>query len=70
MGNIYRLLDFYAVQGQQKETQYPGWHKDTTGKEFWSGKDNEVPQGARCLRKCENDSWMRAVSYSHWWLWH
>ena len=29
------------MEEQQKETQYPGWHKDTTGKGLWSKKDNE-----------------------------
>ena len=31
------------MEGQQKEIQYPGWHKDTTGKGLWCGEDNEVP---------------------------
>ena len=26
--------------GQQKEMQYPGWYKDTTGKGLWSGDDD------------------------------
>ena len=25
----------------QKEVQYPGWHKGTTGKELWSGENDE-----------------------------
>ena len=33
------------MEGQQKETQYSGWHKDTTKKGLWSGEDNEVPLG-------------------------
>ena len=28
-----------------KETQYPGWYKDTIGKGLWSGEDKEVAQG-------------------------
>ena len=35
------------MEGQQKEIQYPGWDKDTTGKGLWNGKDNEVPWGDR-----------------------
>ena len=31
------------IERQQKETQYSGWHNDTTGEGLWSGKDNEVP---------------------------
>ena len=38
------------MEGQQKEIQYPGWHKDTTGKWLWSGENNEVPWG-------DNDVW-------------
>ena len=30
------------MEEQQKEIQYPGWHKDTTGKELWSGENDEV----------------------------
>ena len=33
------------IEGQQKETQYPGWHKDTTGKGLWSVEDNDVSYG-------------------------
>ena len=33
------------MKGQRKETQYPGWHKDTTRKGLWGGEDNEVPSG-------------------------
>ena len=36
-----------SMEGQQKEIQYPGWHKDTAGKELWSGEDNGVPKGDR-----------------------
>ena len=32
-----------SIEGQQKETQYPGWHKGTTRKRLWSGEDNEIP---------------------------
>ena len=32
-----------SIERQQKETQYPGWYKDTKGKELWSGEDDEVP---------------------------
>ena len=28
------------MDGQQKQTQYPGWHKDTTKKGLWGGEDN------------------------------
>ena len=35
------------MEGQQKEIQYPGWHKDTTRKGLWSGKDDEVLLGDR-----------------------
>ena len=35
------------MEGQQKETQYPGWNKDTTRKGLWSGEDNEVSRGDR-----------------------
>ena len=27
------------MEGQQKETEYPGWHGNATGKELWSGED-------------------------------
>ena len=33
------------IEEQQKEIQYPGWHKDTIGKGLWSGEDDEVPYG-------------------------
>ena len=33
-----RLL---PMEGQQKETQYPGWHKYTIGKGMWSAEDNK-----------------------------
>ena len=29
------------MEGQQKETQYPGWYKDTTGEGLWSGEDDK-----------------------------
>ena len=35
------------MEGQQKESQYPGWHKDTTRKGLWIGEDDEVPLGDR-----------------------
>ena len=38
------------MEGQQKETQYPRWHKDTTGKGLWSGEDNEFLQGNEDVR--------------------
>ena len=28
------------MERQQKETQYPGWHKDTTVKGFWGEENN------------------------------
>ena len=36
-----------AMEGQQKETQNPVWHKDTTRKGLWSGEDDEFPLGVR-----------------------
>ena len=33
------------MEGQEKEIQYPGWHRDTTGKELWSGENDEVSEG-------------------------
>ena len=30
------------MEGQQKETQYLGWNKDTTGKVLWSEEEDEV----------------------------
>ena len=33
----------FPMEGQQKEIQYPGWHKDTTGRGFESGEYDEVP---------------------------
>ena len=27
------------MEGQEKEIQYPGWHKDTTQKGLWIGED-------------------------------
>ena len=38
------------IIGQQKQTQYPGRHKDTSGKWLWSGEDNEIPCGDRDVR--------------------
>ena len=35
------------MEGQQKETNYPGWHKDTIRKGLWSGEDDGVPEGDR-----------------------
>ena len=43
------------MEGQQKETQYPGKHKDTTRKVLWSGEDDEVSWGDGCLRKYRDD---------------
>ena len=48
---LYRLLFDHQefayktapIGGQQKETQYPGWHKAATRKGLWGGKDNDVP---------------------------
>ena len=34
-----------SVEGQQKETQCPGWHKDTTARRLWSEEDNEFLKG-------------------------
>ena len=35
------------MEGQQKEIKYPGWHNGTTGKELWSGENDEVFEGNR-----------------------
>ena len=39
-----------AMEGQQKEIQYPGWHRNTNWKEFWSGESDEVSEGNRDVR--------------------
>ena len=49
---------FPPMDGQQKETQYPEWHKDTTGKRLWGGENNEDPQG----NKDNRGNILRAVS--------
>ena len=49
------------MEGQQKEIQYPGWHKDTNGKGLWNKEDKKVPWG--------NIEVTIAASYSHWSLW-
>ena len=62
--------------GQQKEIQYPGWHKNTTGKELCSGENDEDSKGNRDVWGnvkwgiADRISMPTAVSYSHWWLWH
>ena len=58
------------MEGQQKEIQYPWWHKGATGKELWSEEINEVSLGNRDV--WENIIWgiadkvsmPKAVSYS------
>ena len=62
------------MEGQQKEIQYPGWHKGTTGKELWSGENDEVSYGNRCWGNIKSGigdkiNMPKAVSYSHWRLW-
>ena len=32
------------MEGQQKKIEYPGWHKNTTGKKLWSGENDEVSE--------------------------
>ena len=44
---IINIFSFVPMKRQQKEIQYPGWHKDTTGIGLWSVEDNEVPWGDR-----------------------
>ena len=46
------------MDGQQKEIQYPGWHKDTTGKELWSVENDEVSLENRDV--WENIKWVIA----------
>ena len=31
------------TEGQQKETQYLRWHKDTSRKGLWSEEDDKIP---------------------------
>ena len=38
------------MERQQKEPQYPGWHKNTTKKGMWNEDDNEVPWGDKDVR--------------------
>ena len=42
------------MEEQQSEIQYPGWHKDATGKRLWIGKDKRKE---------------KIMTYSHRWLW-
>ena len=42
----------FPMEGQPKETQYSGWHMDTTKKGLWGRKDDEVPLENRDV--CEN----------------
>ena len=59
------------MEVQQKEIQYPGWHRDTTGKELWSGENDEVSEGNRDVwgnikwGTADKISIPRAASYSH-----
>ena len=60
------------MEGQQKEIQNPGWHKDTTGKKFCSRENDEVSYKKDVwgnIKKWEiadKISMLKAVSYSHW----
>ena len=56
---IYKML-IKPIERQQKEIQYPGWHKSTTRKGLWSGKDYEVPLGDR-------DIWGNVEMTGGWW---
>ena len=59
------------MEGQQKKIQYPGWHKNTTGKELWSGENDHVSEGNRDvwgnikLGITDKISMSKALSYSH-----
>ena len=63
------------MEGQQKETQYPGKHKDTTRKVLWSGEDDEVSKGNRYVWGnikwgiADKISMPKGASYSYWWFW-
>ena len=35
-------LNTHPIEGQQKETQYPGSHKNSTGKRLRNGEDNKI----------------------------
>ena len=35
------------MEEQQKDIQYPGWYRNTTVKELWSGENHEVSEGNR-----------------------
>ena len=51
------------MEGQQKEIQYPGWHRETNGKEFWSGENEEVSLGNKDVQGiADKISMERAVS--------
>ena len=44
--------DIKTLEGQQKEIQYPGWHKDTTGKGLWSVEDNSNTEWESINKSC------------------
>ena len=48
------------IERHQKETQYPRWYKDATGKELWNEESNEVPQENR-------DVWGNINLMDDWW---
>ena len=48
------------MERQQKESQYLGWHEDTTRKGMWGGEDDEVPLGDR-------DVWENIELTGCWW---
>ena len=60
------------IKGKQKKLQYPEQYKNPTGKELWSGKDNEVSAGHSDVWRNITDeiSIILAVTYSHKWFWH
>ena len=56
------------LEGQQKEIQYPGWHRDTTGKELWSGENENnsfFVWGDIKWGIADKTSMPKALSYSH-----
>ena len=59
------------IEGLQNEIQYPGWHKDATGKELWSGENDEISLRNRDVwgnikwGMADKISMPKAVFYSH-----
>ena len=72
---IRTTSSYNTLQLVYTRIQYPGWLKDTTGKELWSGENDEVSKENRDVwgnikwGVPEKVSMPKAVSYSHWWLW-